>query len=253
MSFYGNSYQYLAETFAHIILKNMGIDNVSFPQPEINQINISAEQADSGVNIFSGNHWIILNPIYDVENKNIPCGLQIWHNSPITSGTLSSAVPEVLETVEDTIKKEAPLLGFDSCIKLPIITYDPAGHCLAKDEAIYFKMPADPTGEIRKEVNEFKDAFEKGMDDMTKYVDKEVAKVTQVEQDLRKDLVNLNKAIADSTLALKTANDANILSGEAKQKADDAFRVADEAKDLAQEINTQLTYIRGRLDSLENK
>jgi HAMP domain-containing protein len=162
-------------------------------------------------------------------------------------------VPEVLDTVDDTIKKEAPLLGFDSCIKLPIITYDPAGHCLAKEEAIYFKMPVDPTGEIRKEVNEFKDVFEKGMSDMTDYVDKEVAGVVKIEQDLRKDLVNLKKAIDDSDLALRTANSANTLSGEAKQKADDAFRVADEAKDLAQEINTQLTYIRGRLDSLENK
>lgn len=55
-------------------------------------------------------------------------------------------VPEALDTVDDTIKKTAPLLGFDSYIKLPVITYDPAGHCLAKDEAIYYKMPSDPSG-----------------------------------------------------------------------------------------------------------
>ena len=146
MSFYGNSYQYLAETFAHIILKNAGLENIQFPTPEKGQVDISAEQAESGVNIFSGNRWIVLNPYYDDQDINTPKGLEIWHNSPSTDGALTSVVTEVPESVSPEIEKVSTLLDFDKYIKVPVLTYDQAGHCLAKDEAIYYKMPSDPSG-----------------------------------------------------------------------------------------------------------
>lgn len=146
MSFYGNSYQYLAETFAHIILKNAGLENIQFPTPVTEQVDISAEQAESGVNIFSGNRWIVLNPYYDNQDINTPKGLEIWHNSPSTDGTLTSVVTEVPESVSPEIEKVSTLLDFDKYIKVPVLTYDQAGHCLAKDEAIYYKMPSDPSG-----------------------------------------------------------------------------------------------------------
>ena len=146
MSFYGNSYQYLAETFAHIILKNAGLENIQFPTPTTEQIDISAEQAESGVNIFSGNRWIVLNPYYDDQDINTPKGLEIWHNSPSMDGTLTSVVTEVPESVSSEIVTTSTLLDFDKYIKVPVLTYDQAGHCLAKDQAIYYKMPSDPSG-----------------------------------------------------------------------------------------------------------
>lgn len=146
MSFYGNSYQYLAETFAHIILKNAGLENIQFPTPTTEQIDISAEQAESGVNIFSGNRWIVLNPYYDDQDINTPKGLEIWHNSPSTDGALTSVVTEVPESVSSEIATVSTLLDFDKYIKVPVLTYDQAGHCLAKNESIYYKMPSDPSG-----------------------------------------------------------------------------------------------------------
>lgn len=146
MSFYGNSYQYLAETFANIILNNIGLENVEFPTPKIDQTQVLAKQAESGVSIVSGNRWVVVNPYYETEDPQTPKGLEIWHNSPSVDGTLTSVVTEAPESVSPEIEKVSTLLDFDKYIKVPVLTYDQAGHCLAKDEAIYYKMPSDPSG-----------------------------------------------------------------------------------------------------------
>ena len=149
MSFYGNSYQYLAETFARIILKNTGINNPEFTTllpNEVGPINISATEVDSGLAINSGNQWIALKPIYETENPLVPHGFEIWHNAPSDSGTLTKIVPDAKSEVPEAVAKKAIDLNFEDYLKLPIITYDEAGHSLATDEASYYKLPSDPSG-----------------------------------------------------------------------------------------------------------
>ena len=72
MSFYGNRYYYTADTFARIVLQNLGLKNYSPP----NQKNIpnedkkeylDAQSREAGVGIESGNYWINLIPRDDKQ------------------------------------------------------------------------------------------------------------------------------------------------------------------------------------------
>lgn len=149
MSFYGNSYQYLAETFARIILKNSGIDNSEFTtlsSKELGPLNISATEVDSGLTIDSGNKWITLKPIYKEENPLVPHGFEIWHSAPLNEGTLIKAVPEASSTVTDAIDQETIKLNFEDYLRLPVITYDEAGHSMPTEETYNIRLPADPSG-----------------------------------------------------------------------------------------------------------
>ena len=238
MSFYGNSYQYLAETFACIIMKNAGIDISDFPDfttdlehasDKTNDVRIEASEVEQGLLINSGNRWITLKPIYDKVNKNTPYGLEIWHEAPAQDGTLIAPVPEVPDSVSPETKESATLMDFDKCIKIPLVVYDQAGHAVVKSEATYFKMPVDPTGEIRKEVNEFKETFESGMEQMYADVAAAEGRVNNINEELTKKLVNLDTAISKSETALSTANSAKSIAESAEKVAGNAMTAANGA------------------------
>jgi hypothetical protein len=58
MSFYGNSYTYLADTFARIVMFNVSDpkEKLSFPTVlNTNPINIDAKTKDASIEISSGN------------------------------------------------------------------------------------------------------------------------------------------------------------------------------------------------------
>ena len=235
MSFYGNSYQYLAETFACIIMKNAGIDISDFPDfttdlehasDKTNDVRIEASEVEQGLLINSGNRWITLKPIYDKVNKNTPYGLEVWHEAPAQDGTLIAPVPEVPDSVSPETKESATLMDFDKCIKIPLVVYDQAGHSVVKSEATYFKMPVDPTGEIRKEVNDFKETFESGMEQMYADVAAAEERVNGVKDELNQKLVKLGEAIDKSDAA-------SLAAGEAKSKADSAEKIAGNAMTAA--------------------
>lgn len=262
MSFYGNSYQYLAETFAHIILKNAGLENIQFPTPTTEQIDISAEQAESGVNIFSGNRWIVLNPYYDNQDINTPKGLEIWHNSPSADGTLTSVVTEVPESVSSEIATVSTLLDFDKYIKVPVLTYDQAGHCLAKDEAIYYKMPSDPSGpfyerlwkvdginpEGEEEEPEGGSLKRKILDRMTS-IDGCDDTGTPIENEEKSLKYQLTTQMTELDEKVETWDD---MATAAEESAKKAAADAQSAKDSAQQITTRVNNIEKSFNTLKN-
>ena len=262
MSFYGNSYQYLAETFANIILNNIGLENVEFPTPKIDQTQVLAKQAESGVSIVSGNRWVVVNPYYEAEDPQTPKGLEIWHNSPSVDGTLTSVVTEVPESVSSEIATVSTLLDFDKYIKVPVLTYDQAGHCLAKDEAIYYKMPSDPSGpfyerlwkvdgvnpEGKEEEPEGGSLKRKILDRMTSIdgCDDTGTPIENEEKSLKHQLTTQMSALDKK---VETWDDKAIA---AENSAKKAAADAQSAKDSAQQITTRMNTLENSFNTLKN-
>ncbi len=267
MSFYGNSYQYLAETFANIILNNIGLENVEFPTPKIDQIQVSAKQAESGVNMVSGNRWVVVNPYYEAEDPQTPKGVEIWHNSPAIDGELTKIVSDVLPPEASGEGAEAEEIQFEGYLKFPTVTYDQAGHITNASDAIYFKMPKDPTFRLEKRVEEvekdmvtFKQETTTTVQGLKDYVDTEIQKVEDIqtnvqniEINLNTKLVNLDKAIEDSATAVQTANEAQSTANEAKAATEEAMKTAASAVTTANSVSGQIVNILSRLDALEKK
>ena len=267
MSFYGNSYQYLAETFAHIILNNIGLENVEFPTPKMEQIQVSAKQAESGVNIVSGNRWVVVNPYYEAEDPQTPKGVEIWHNSPATDGELTKIVSDVLPPEASDEGAGAEEIQFEGYLKLPTITYDQAGHITNTSDAIYFKMPEDPTFRLEERVEKveedmvtFQKKVEKDVGDLKTYVDTEIDKVEtiqtnvqNIETNLNSKLTSLDKAIEDSENAVSVANNAETVANEAKTFAEQAEKTANSAVTTVNAMAAEMIELAHRVSILENK
>ncbi len=270
MSFYGNSYQYLAETFAHIVMKNLGLENVNFPElsdEEKDPVFISATEVKSGLEIGSGNRWITLKPVYGEEDKNVPQGFQIWHDSPSESGELTKIVPDILSAETSEAGAGAKELEFEGYFKFPTVTYDQAGHVTTAEDAIYFKMPADPTfrleervDKVEKDMVTFQEKVEKDVGDLKTYVDTEIEKVEtiqtnvqNIETNLNSKLTSLDKAIEDSKNAVSVANNAQTIANGAKTSAEQAEKTANSAVTTVNAMAAEMIELAHRVSILENK
>lgn len=144
MSFYGNSYYYTAETFAKVILKNSGLDVSTLPtgtEFQKGPIEIDALHRKSGIGFDSGNRWIGL----EVDGKDSI--VKVWHNKPADFGTLTTVGGfETVSTVPSGLTSTT--LNFDTCIQVPQITYDAAGHITTPIGCRYFKMPSNPNEDL---------------------------------------------------------------------------------------------------------
>jgi hypothetical protein len=125
MSFYGNSYYYTAESFARIILSNLGLlpefkQEIPSAEDLTNDVYLDALRRESGLGISSGNHWIVLKPSDDDSFK-------IYHNAPIENdpekytikGVTSAMVAKEGEYPNESDKITE--IGFNECLVVPFI------------------------------------------------------------------------------------------------------------------------------------
>lgn len=183
MSFYGNSFTYTAESFARIVLANLGLNRSevgTFPEDKFDLIDtnqtatIDAESRKTGVHISSGNQWIqlgISSEIIDPQSGKKKNEFCIMHGPPARQANqpfiIPLYLPEVSEVDEKVLNQEGveppPILGFDKYLAFPVIKYDNAGHVVFDQnnaERAYFKMPSNPIGELTGKFNEIDTRFD---------------------------------------------------------------------------------------------
>lgn len=232
MSFYGTSYHYTAESFARVILKNMGKMNYTFaptssdfqlaPNPDQDPVYLDAFYRDSGLGLQSGNYWIKL--AYDGTT------VQILHDKPADNGP--KTVVEGLSIDKNPPQGAVPSenrLSFNQVLKIPVFTYDNTGHIIAAP-ATYYQMPpnpaitleermraidglpSDPPGKqsLKTELTGRVDDIQEQMDIMgdTTNPNSLISKINKLNSDLGKELENIQGAVAAANTALTKAEEA---------------------------------------------
>ena len=257
MSFYGNRYYYTADTFARIVLQNLGLKNYSPP----NQKNIpnedkkeylDAQSREAGVGIESGNYWINLIPRDDKQ------GFSIWHNKPAINGDVTQIT--TFEKSSNIPSVGTKKLAFDDCLKVPMIRYDETGHITETTSAMYYQLPSNPVEpleirmnkidgldtagnvsepsggslqkQLRDEMVELKSDINTDLTNTLNEITTIQTNISGIQTDLEGKLTDLNTAITDSKEALTKANSA--------------------ANDVSLLVNTVLGLTQ-RVTDLENK
>lgn len=163
MSFYGNSYYYSAETFARIVLKNSGYKKYNADTPSnytaldsTDPIDLDAPSRASGLGIYSGNHWIKL-----VYSKVLGT-FQIMHNIPGEASKVFVPFSKESDPPEGVIEEDNQnqILDFDDIIKIPTVKYDNMGHVADIGDAVYYKLPTDPTEDVKGRMKNIEDKME---------------------------------------------------------------------------------------------
>ena len=238
MSFYGNSYHYTAESFARVVLLNKGLgryltdpENGFVEVSDTDAVHLDAIVREEGLGIESGNHWIKL-----AYNNGT---FQILHNAPGPKSETGMIVPfgiELASQVPTGAVINDNILDFNDYLKVPTISYDAAGHITTAEQAVYYKMPENPTkpleermqlidgqpqeppgGSLKQKLFDEMDAIYdrmKQIDGVDKdgildleynSVKKELKKLVS---DLNSQLENLGTAVSNAATALETANTA---------------------------------------------
>lgn len=254
MSFYGNSYFYTADTFARVVLQNLGIDILNIPDlSEIgkNKIYLESHKKDAGLGVVSGNRWVALKPMTGVDQ-----GFEIWHNSPRTTGNNLNMVVSDMEKkgLGNPPDSEVNILDFEDYIKIPTFYYDETGHVSAKNQMIYFKLPENP------------------MDDATSRMDDIEARMNLIdgadsEPSGGSLKTKLEKALSDYTEASGKISEANTAASNAEAaaaaaqtsasaaetQAQNAALQAQNAADTALSLGSTIGSILNRISILETK
>ena len=149
MSFYGNSYHYTAESFARVVLLNKGLGRyLTTPSTGFTEVSdtkalhLDAIVREEGLGIQSGNHWIKL--AYDGGDT-----FQILHNGPgpresDTALVVPFEIAPAAEVPAGAVQYNN-VIKFNDYFRIPTISYDAAGHITTAEQAIYYKMPENPT------------------------------------------------------------------------------------------------------------
>lgn len=230
MSFYGNSYFYTAETFARVILNNLGLGNATTaPENGFDKDNtyfLDASKRAAGLTIAAGNQWIALEP--DVENNRFA----LWHNAPTLEGDQVAVIADMQKN-DPTIPggENAKKLGFEDYIKIPVFYYDAAGHVSTSGQMIYFQLPESPI----KELDEIKDR----MNDIDGK-DKE-PEGGSLKTKLEKAISDYEDAKIKIQTAVDAASTAKTQADNAKTAADNAQTSANTAKESASAANESAT------------
>lgn len=172
MSFYGNSFYYAIESFAQIVLANLGLKadgtvneecgyNTTTPPKDYSFVLseddgfLTADSRKETLGIVSGNHWIKIGKTTD-PNKNSLC---LMHGAPVRKSKdqacINAITPvELTDEQADLIKPQR--LSFDDYFSFPKIEYDDAGHIVfdAKEpqSCFYYQMPKNPLVEFDTEI-----------------------------------------------------------------------------------------------------
>lgn len=149
MSFYGNSYHYTAESFARVVLLNKGLGRyLTIPETGFTEVSdtealhLDAIVREEGLGIQSGNHWIKL--AYDGGDT-----FQILHNGPgpresDTGLVVPFEIAPVAEVPAGAVQNNK-VIKFNDYFRIPTISYDAAGHITTAEQAVYYRMPENPT------------------------------------------------------------------------------------------------------------
>lgn len=158
MSFYGNSYTYLADTFARIVMFNVSDpeEKLSFPTVlNTNPINIDAKTKDTSIEISSGNQWIGLQPKPENAGSDIDAiGFKIFHGQPNSQSDTFIEPFGVVKNEPEEIDDIAIKLNFDQYLQVPDVYYDEAGHISKTGQVTFYKMPGNPNSEVLGRMNE---------------------------------------------------------------------------------------------------
>lgn len=146
MGFYGNSYSYVAESFANVVLTNLINKNIELPTnfstlPEGTQtLNLSAPRNNADLGITAGNYWIQLGANSDVNDPKF-C---VIHNKANDNSTTRINPFESVDLNEE-LGAQVEDLEYGQGFKIPQIGYDEAGHVFCSNEIKMYRLPPDKT------------------------------------------------------------------------------------------------------------
>lgn len=231
MSFYGNSFYYTAESFARVVLQNIGLNRYDIipltgftDVSDTEDVELDALQRNSGLGVQSGNHWIKL-----ASSGNT---FQILHNEP---GGDNKTTATIQSTVKDAKSGNgAVLLDFGKQLEMPVIKYDATGHVFNDGAVTYVQMPDDPTEDVKKDIENIEKEQEIIKEEQKKFT-------TTFNQWQNTTIPNITTV----------ANDANTQATNAYNKAVDAETAAITATNHVTNQAANITSILSRLDVLE--
>ena len=138
MSFYGNVFYELTNSFMSFFVHNNGYDKLDFITiAEDSPVEITAIGLGGKFHLNSGNRWI------NLEGKPLEQSCAIYHGMPDTENTTQVIPFEVVETVPEGV--DVNILPPGQCIGVPIFYYDLAGHIAQQDDIVYYQLPANET------------------------------------------------------------------------------------------------------------
>lgn len=266
MSFYGSIYYQVAQSFAKILFKNSGVNNLNF----LSKTSTGELEADSRTGVFtidSGNRWIQINPNGE--------GCQIWHAAPATKDL---SVVQGMEKTDSQPASPAQITELESgdYFKVPLIYYDAAGHIVPSDkQAVYYRMPQidilDDISDLENDVAEIKETnktqqekIEKNIDDISsatnrvKNVEDRIGEFSQVTQNSGVNISNVIGNI-DAFRTILGNNEVTLaqahlnLKSSLERSIDD---LDDSLKGLLSTLDTVNSYIKTleqRIEELEKQ
>ena len=216
MGFYGNVYHYTAEAFATVVLKNSGLDNYTtqlvgenYDQVSSSQgSNINARNRETGLGIYSGNHWIQLVKANDADAFYILHGDPVADRAEEEKTFLNPLDPRDKTEVSYTETEITKHLNFGDYLIVPQIEYDAAGHIVFSNANSYcYQLPLNPNEQLNADV----EALGKRMDEIDTDWEEKTAEIKAVEENVVAISAGLEEKLIDQELvidAVKTATAA---------------------------------------------
>jgi hypothetical protein len=131
MSFYGNVFYELTNSFMSFFIHNNGYDKSDFITiAEDNPVEITAIGLGGKFHLNSGNRWI------NLEGKQLEQSCAIYHGTPDVENTTQVIPFEVVEAVPEGA--DVNILPPGQCIGVPVFYYDLAGHIAHQDDIVYY-------------------------------------------------------------------------------------------------------------------
>ena len=281
MGFYGNSYSYVAESFANVVLTNLIDKNIELPTnfstlPEGSQtLNLSAPRNNADLGITAGNYWIQLGANSDANDPKF-C---IIHNEA-NNNSATRINPFESINLNEELGTEVEDLEYGQGFKIPQIGYDETGHIFCANETKIYRLPQDKTdgltarmasidgvdlkeGEVSlkdillNRMTELDGKDEDGndiLDDEGKNIDSLKA---QLEKKVSDALQDLNDATGDIEEIKGTANKASADAASASTLSGNAEAAAKTAlagiSTLIGKINSIIDYLNNTTSSVPGK
>lgn len=219
MSFYGNSYVYTAESFAQVVLRNLGIDANAVPlKVESSPMYLTALNSNAALGVATGNHWISLEKMASGE------GFTIKHNKPYTGTKTTMVTPDKVDKTESIGTATPKKLDFQDYIKIPVFYYDAAGHVSGSSQALYFQLPENPVGSVTARMNQIENRMDliDGDQDgsLKKIMEGQIAEVGKTVDLFEEEIKKVGTAESNAQTALKTAQEALKEAGKAMNYVD---------------------------------
>lgn len=236
MSFYGNTYYLATESFTQFVLKNLGLNNYTFPDSGkiiTTEVSFDARNRQDGLRINTGNHWLTMTQADD-NFGNPGNGVTLWHNKPATKNLIGIDCFGPVREVDIPVtvdKSKIPYFNFDEYIKVPMITYDEAGHISEAKASSFYRMPKNPIPEVQDDINDIYSKLDAINGDSP----------SSLKSQLNKAINDYSTAANDITKAEKAAEDAKKASEDAKKASEDALK----------EVTTLSYAIEGIVSALE--